>query len=208
MALWAPLTTFLLLDYCLVPKKVGRCRGSFPRWYYDPTEQLCKSFVYGGCLGNKNNYLREEECKLACRSVQGEPLWGSLGAQVWSFPQGGWSLFTSQGGEHESPPFPGTPISSSLLGPGPASSHFCFLFPRPFHGKAQSRWALLLSLFPSPLPGLQPYHVHAPDQAAFAQPIRTFKVCGRTQAPHLLQLSILLLGSAQFVYRRFMGSGG
>lgn len=58
-------------DYCLVPKKVGRCRGSFPRWYYDPTEQLCKSFVYGGCLGNKNNYLREEECKLACRSVQG-----------------------------------------------------------------------------------------------------------------------------------------
>ncbi|XP_036591768.1 kunitz-type protease inhibitor 1 [Trichosurus vulpecula] len=58
-------------EHCLAPKKVGRCRGSFPRWYYDPTEQLCKSFVYGGCLGNKNNYLREEECKMACRDVQG-----------------------------------------------------------------------------------------------------------------------------------------
>ncbi|XP_014636062.1 PREDICTED: kunitz-type protease inhibitor 1 isoform X2 [Ceratotherium simum simum] len=58
-------------EYCLASSKVGRCRGSFPRWYYDPAEQICKSFVYGGCLGNKNNYLREEECKLACRDVQG-----------------------------------------------------------------------------------------------------------------------------------------
>ncbi|XP_016075868.1 PREDICTED: kunitz-type protease inhibitor 1 [Miniopterus natalensis] len=74
-------------EYCLVTKKVGRCRGSFPRWYYDPTEQICKSFVYGGCLGNKNNYLREEECKLACRGVQGGPLHGILGAQT-TFPQG------------------------------------------------------------------------------------------------------------------------
>uniref|UniRef100_A0A8C9B1V1 Kunitz-type protease inhibitor 1 n=2 Tax=Phocoena sinus TaxID=42100 RepID=A0A8C9B1V1_PHOSS len=58
-------------EYCLASSKVGRCRGSFPRWYYDTTEQICKSFIYGGCLGNKNNYLWEEECKLACRNVQG-----------------------------------------------------------------------------------------------------------------------------------------
>ncbi|XP_069317567.1 kunitz-type protease inhibitor 1 isoform X1 [Eulemur rufifrons] len=74
-------------DYCLASNKVGRCRGSFPRWYYDPTEQMCKSFTYGGCLGNKNNYLREEECMLACRNVQGGPLRGSFGAQV-TFPPG------------------------------------------------------------------------------------------------------------------------
>ncbi|XP_035940130.1 kunitz-type protease inhibitor 1 isoform X1 [Halichoerus grypus] len=61
-------------EYCLASSKVGRCRGSFPRWYYDPKERICKSFVYGGCLGNKNNYLREEECKLACRDVQGPSL--------------------------------------------------------------------------------------------------------------------------------------
>lgn len=57
-------------EYCLASSKVGRCRGSFPRWYYDPRDQLCKSFVYGGCLGNKNNYVREQECKLACQNVQ------------------------------------------------------------------------------------------------------------------------------------------
>ncbi|KAL2790390.1 kunitz-type protease inhibitor 1 isoform 3 precursor, partial [Daubentonia madagascariensis] len=74
-------------DYCLASNKVGRCRGSFPRWYYDPTEQICKSFTYGGCLGNKNNYLREEECMLACRDVRGRPLRGSSGARV-TFPQG------------------------------------------------------------------------------------------------------------------------
>lgn len=85
------------VDYCLASNKVGRCRGSFPRWYYDPMEQICKSFVYGGCLGNKNNYLREEECILACRGVQGGPLRGSSGAQA-TFPQGEWSLFCGQGG--------------------------------------------------------------------------------------------------------------
>uniref|UniRef100_A0A8D0WIN5 Kunitz-type protease inhibitor 1 n=3 Tax=Sus scrofa TaxID=9823 RepID=A0A8D0WIN5_PIG len=74
-------------EYCLASRKVGRCRGSFPRWYYDPTEQICKSFVYGGCLGNKNNYLREEECKLTCQDVQGGPLRSSVRAQV-TFPQG------------------------------------------------------------------------------------------------------------------------
>ncbi|XP_038597224.1 LOW QUALITY PROTEIN: kunitz-type protease inhibitor 1 [Tachyglossus aculeatus] len=65
------LTSEQTAEYCLVPKKVGRCRGSFPRWYYNSTEQQCQAFVYGGCLGNKNNYLREEECKLACKDVQG-----------------------------------------------------------------------------------------------------------------------------------------
>ncbi|ELW48154.1 Kunitz-type protease inhibitor 1 [Tupaia chinensis] len=58
-------------DYCLATSKVGRCRGAFPRWYYDPREQICKRFIYGGCLGNKNNYFWEEECMLACRDVQG-----------------------------------------------------------------------------------------------------------------------------------------
>uniref|UniRef100_A0A8D2AJC6 Kunitz-type protease inhibitor 1 n=1 Tax=Sciurus vulgaris TaxID=55149 RepID=A0A8D2AJC6_SCIVU len=74
-------------DYCLASNKVGRCRGSFPRWYYDPKEQICKRFTYGGCLGNKNNYLREEECMLACRDVQGGSLRGSLGVYL-IFPQG------------------------------------------------------------------------------------------------------------------------
>lgn len=62
----------LLIEHCLSPKKVGWCRGSFPRWFYNPTLQQCEEFIFGGCKPNKNNYLREEECKLACKNVRGE----------------------------------------------------------------------------------------------------------------------------------------
>ncbi|NXM72872.1 SPIT1 inhibitor, partial [Serilophus lunatus] len=59
-------------EHCLSPKKVGWCRGSFPRWFYNPNLQKCEEFIFGGCKPNKNNYLREEECKLACKNVRGE----------------------------------------------------------------------------------------------------------------------------------------
>ncbi|XP_073204849.1 kunitz-type protease inhibitor 1 isoform X2 [Lepidochelys kempii] len=58
-------------EFCLAPSKVGRCRGSFPRWFYNPASQQCERFTFGGCKANKNNYVREEECKLACKNVQG-----------------------------------------------------------------------------------------------------------------------------------------
>uniref|UniRef100_A0ACB8G5P3 Uncharacterized protein n=1 Tax=Sphaerodactylus townsendi TaxID=933632 RepID=A0ACB8G5P3_9SAUR len=58
-------------EHCLAPAKVGKCRGSFPRWYYNPTTMQCETFTFGGCKPNKNNYLWEEECKLACRNVAG-----------------------------------------------------------------------------------------------------------------------------------------
>ncbi|NXC98134.1 SPIT1 inhibitor, partial [Certhia familiaris] len=56
--------------HCLTPKKVGWCRGSFPRWFYNPSLQQCEEFIFGGCKPNKNNYLREEECELACKNVR------------------------------------------------------------------------------------------------------------------------------------------
>ncbi|XP_054826622.1 kunitz-type protease inhibitor 1 isoform X1 [Eublepharis macularius] len=58
-------------EHCLAPQKVGRCRGAFPRWYYNPVKMQCESFIYGGCKANKNNYVWEEECKLACKNVAG-----------------------------------------------------------------------------------------------------------------------------------------
>ncbi|NWI94221.1 SPIT1 inhibitor, partial [Pitta sordida] len=57
-------------EHCLTPKKVGWCRGSFPRWFYNPSLQQCEEFTFGGCKPNKNNYLREEECELACKNVR------------------------------------------------------------------------------------------------------------------------------------------
>ncbi|XP_034273725.1 kunitz-type protease inhibitor 1 [Pantherophis guttatus] len=58
-------------DHCLTPYKVGRCRGSFHRWYYNPEIEQCQQFIFGGCNPNKNNYVRKEECDLACKNVQG-----------------------------------------------------------------------------------------------------------------------------------------
>ncbi|NXM55377.1 SPIT1 inhibitor, partial [Illadopsis cleaveri] len=58
-------------EHCLTPKKVGWCRGSFPRWFYNPSLQQCEEFIFGGCKPNKNNYLRKEECELACKNVRG-----------------------------------------------------------------------------------------------------------------------------------------
>ncbi|CAN9508013.1 unnamed protein product [Ophioblennius macclurei] len=57
--------------YCCVPPSVGPCRAAFPRWSYNVTSGVCEQFVYGGCNGNKNNFLSETECVSACRGVTG-----------------------------------------------------------------------------------------------------------------------------------------
>ncbi|KAF4083893.1 hypothetical protein AMELA_G00122540 [Ameiurus melas] len=55
--------------HCLVPRKVGPCRGSFPRWHYSALSEKCEKFNFGGCNPNRNNYLSEEECVQACDQV-------------------------------------------------------------------------------------------------------------------------------------------
>nr|XP_048688853.1 kunitz-type protease inhibitor 2 isoform X3 [Caretta caretta] len=67
-------------ESCAAPRLTGPCRAAFPRWYYDPAAQACKQFVYGGCKGNKNNYLQEELCLSQCRGAAGEGGACSLGA--------------------------------------------------------------------------------------------------------------------------------
>lgn len=56
-------------EFCHVLKAVGRCRAAFPRWWYNVTDRSCQQFVYGGCNGNKNNYLTKEECLEKCAGV-------------------------------------------------------------------------------------------------------------------------------------------
>ncbi|KAM3920699.1 kunitz-type protease inhibitor 1 isoform 1-T1 [Leptodactylus fuscus] len=53
-------------EYCHAPKKVGRCRGSFQRWWYNPEVKECVEFVFGGCNPNRNNYVRKEDCRQTC----------------------------------------------------------------------------------------------------------------------------------------------
>ncbi len=55
------------LDACQLGPDVGPCKGSKERFYYDNNEQSCKSFTYGGCEGNRNNFLTERDCLVACK---------------------------------------------------------------------------------------------------------------------------------------------
>ncbi|XP_053329201.1 kunitz-type protease inhibitor 2 [Spea bombifrons] len=57
-------------DFCLPAAKTGRCRASFPRWWYDAESQTCKSFTYGGCEGNLNNHGSEEDCATKCSGIK------------------------------------------------------------------------------------------------------------------------------------------
>lgn len=59
------------LVLCRQPKKVGSCRAAFPRFYYDPVSGRCKSFLYGGCEANSNNFQSEQDCNATCRGVTG-----------------------------------------------------------------------------------------------------------------------------------------
>nr|XP_061806988.1 low-density lipoprotein receptor-related protein 11-like [Nerophis lumbriciformis] len=53
-------------DPCITAPVVGPCKGTFPRWYYDHEAGECKSFLYGGCQGNHNNFLQELDCVSEC----------------------------------------------------------------------------------------------------------------------------------------------
>ncbi|XP_062379698.1 kunitz-type protease inhibitor 1a [Sardina pilchardus] len=66
--------------HCLVPKKVGPCRGSFPRWHYNAVTEKCEEFLFGGCKENSNNYLSVTECEKACEGVSVMP--GATGRRV------------------------------------------------------------------------------------------------------------------------------
>uniref|UniRef100_A0A673CKZ3 Serine peptidase inhibitor, Kunitz type 1 a n=1 Tax=Sphaeramia orbicularis TaxID=375764 RepID=A0A673CKZ3_9TELE len=57
-------------DHCMVPMKIGPCRGSFPRWHYNAASEKCEQFSFGGCRGNHNNYLTLEECANACYGTE------------------------------------------------------------------------------------------------------------------------------------------
>ena len=60
----------LLTARCYLPKSVGRCRATQTRHYYNPETRQCEQFVYGGCLGNTNNFESMEECETSCVQPQ------------------------------------------------------------------------------------------------------------------------------------------
>ncbi|XP_019365286.1 PREDICTED: inter-alpha-trypsin inhibitor-like [Gavialis gangeticus] len=52
---------------CRLPKDRGPCKDSFQRFYYNPAARTCRTFIYGGCLGNGNNFRTFQQCLNKCR---------------------------------------------------------------------------------------------------------------------------------------------
>ncbi|XP_053523538.1 kunitz-type protease inhibitor 2 isoform X2 [Artibeus jamaicensis] len=61
-------------EHCTAKAVTGPCRASFLRWYFDAEKNSCDDFIYGGCQGNKNNYLSKEACMSRCFGKQLYPV--------------------------------------------------------------------------------------------------------------------------------------
>jgi len=55
-----------LEDICFLPRKVGHCRALIPMWYFDAESGSCKTFNFGGCGGNENQFEQFEDCIEKC----------------------------------------------------------------------------------------------------------------------------------------------
>ncbi|XP_034549354.1 tissue factor pathway inhibitor a [Notolabrus celidotus] len=53
---------------CHLPEAPGPCRGLATRYLFDTKTQMCKTFFYGGCFGNANNFRSMAECQAKCQN--------------------------------------------------------------------------------------------------------------------------------------------
>nr|CAH8840393.1 unnamed protein product [Trichobilharzia regenti] len=51
---------------CRLDAETGPCRASFIRFFYNSSSDKCETFIYGGCLGNGNNFRSMRECQAKC----------------------------------------------------------------------------------------------------------------------------------------------
>ncbi|XP_052766205.1 uncharacterized protein LOC128207366 isoform X2 [Mya arenaria] len=61
-------------DDCRLPPEEGQCRANLQRWYYDSDIRRCRTFKYGGCQGNRNNFASEDECLSSCQTDVVQPV--------------------------------------------------------------------------------------------------------------------------------------
>lgn len=53
-------------NVCREPKKIGPCRKSVPRYYYNLDTGRCDKFYWGGCQPNGNNFKSAIQCWFRC----------------------------------------------------------------------------------------------------------------------------------------------
>ncbi|KAL7376148.1 hypothetical protein ABVT39_001986 [Epinephelus coioides] len=59
-------------EFCNQAPETGPCRAYTERYFYNSTSESCGTFVYGGCLGNQNNFKDEPECMQTCHPEDAE----------------------------------------------------------------------------------------------------------------------------------------
>ena len=52
---------------CGLSRKIGPCRASSKRFFYNKESGECESFLYGGCEANANNFKKKETCETRCK---------------------------------------------------------------------------------------------------------------------------------------------
>lgn len=52
---------------CKLQPDAGRCKGYFPRYFFNHTSGQCEKFIYGGCEGNSNRFHTIELCQKKCQ---------------------------------------------------------------------------------------------------------------------------------------------
>jgi hypothetical protein len=55
---------------CQLPIEAGPCKAIRPRFAFSSSSKKCESFTYGGCRGNKNNFVALSDCQRVCESSQ------------------------------------------------------------------------------------------------------------------------------------------
>ena len=53
-------------DICKLPAEKGPCTDYVRRYYFNSALKECQEFIYGGCLGNENNFKTIGACELQC----------------------------------------------------------------------------------------------------------------------------------------------
>ena len=63
---------FFLTDAftCTLPADRGTCQTLISiRYFYNATSEKCEQFSYGGCGGNKNNFIFKKDCEARCNNT-------------------------------------------------------------------------------------------------------------------------------------------
>ncbi|KAE8596240.1 hypothetical protein XENTR_v10016024 [Xenopus tropicalis] len=60
-------------SFCYSPKDEGSCSASVTRYYFNIESKACEEFVYTGCGGNSNNFVKMEDCDSVCKKGSKRP---------------------------------------------------------------------------------------------------------------------------------------